>query len=115
MGRMMTSDYETDPLGAAPCPACKRVVYFAWNDAMQAVALEPDLLDGPVAVSLDRNNIPWCRDARGTQLAFGESFYRLHDPRCPGLATVTPIDHARSRRVPAPRRATTPRRTASAR
>lgn len=109
----MITVYETDPLGEAPCPACKRTVYYAWNTAMESIPLDPDLLDGPVAVSLDRNNIPWCRDARGTQLALGESFYRLHDPTCPGLATVTPIGHARSLRRP--RRAAPARRTASAR
>lgn len=110
----MITVYETDPLGEAPCPACKRTVYYAWDDGQNSVALDPDLLDGPVAVSLDRNNIPWCRDARGTQLAFGESFYRLHDPTCPGLATVTRIDRAPSLRRRAVR-PVTPRRTASAR
>ena len=106
--------YETDPLGEAPCPRCKRTVYYAWDDGQNSVALDPDLLNGPVAVSLDRNNIPWCRDARGTQLAFGESFYRLHDPRCPGLATVTPIGRAPSLRCP-PVRPVPARRTANAR
>jgi len=106
--------YDPGPLGEAPCPACKRPVYWAWDPDMVNTALDPDP-DGTVAMSLDRNHIPWCREARGTQLAFDEELYRLHDPHCTGLATVTPIGQARSRRFPAPRRATIPRRTANAR
>jgi hypothetical protein len=73
---------------------------FAWDDDMNEIALDRDD-NGTVAVSLDGNRLPWCRDARGTQLAFGEVLYRPHDPKCPGLATVTPIGHAPSLRRPA--------------
>jgi hypothetical protein len=105
--------YDTGPLGHERCPACQQVVYWAWDADMASVALESDL-NGIVAVRIDGNDFPWCRDARGKQLAFGESLYRLHDPTCPGLATVTRIDRAPSvRRRPA--RPATPRRTASAR
>ena len=110
---METCDGE--PLGEAPCPACKRIVYWAWDDEMNTVALDPALLDGTIAVSLDGNNLPWCRDVRGKQLAFGESLFRLHDPHCPGLATVTPIGRAPSLRRRNARPAASPRRTANAR
>jgi hypothetical protein len=107
--------YDTGPLGEVPCPACKQVIYLAWDDEMNRVALDADS-SGTVAVSLDGNRLPWCRDARGTQLAFGEELYLLHDPQCPGLATVTPIGDAKSRRrAVAPRRNASVRRTASAR
>jgi hypothetical protein len=109
---MTSATYDDGPVGEAPCPRCKRTVYYAWDDEMNSIPLDPALLDGPVAVMLDGNRLPWCRDARGTQLAFGESLYRLHDPTCPGLATVTPIGRAPSLR----RRAhpASPRRTANA-
>jgi hypothetical protein len=108
--------YDTGPLGDEPCPACRRLVYWAWDADMTPVALDPDE-NGTVAVSLDGNSLPWCREARGSQLAFDESLHRLHDPNCTGLATVTPIGQARSRRT-APRRTGRPetaRRTAHAR
>ena len=105
--------YDTGPLGHERCPACKRVVYWAWDADMASVALEPDS-GGVVAVRIDGNSFPWCRDARGTQLVLGEELYRLHDPTCPGLATVTRIDRAPSLRRRAVR-PVTPRRTASAR
>lgn len=95
----MITSYDTGPLGDDLCPACKRPVYYAWDDEMTSVPLDPDE-NGPIAVSLDGNSLPWCRDALGTQLAFDESLYRLHDPACGGLATVTPIGHARSLRLP---------------
>jgi hypothetical protein len=101
--------YDTGPLGEVPCPVCKQVIYLAWDGDMNRVSLDADPA-GTVAVSLDGNCLPWCRDARGTQLTFDEELYRLHDPQCPGLATVTPIGNARSRR-----RAVAPRRNASAR
>lgn len=107
--------YDPGPLGEGTCPACELPVYWAWDPGQVSTPLDPDPA-GTVAMSVDRNNIPWCRDARGTQLAFDESLYRLHDQRCTGLATVTPIAQARShRRVPAPRRPQPARRTASAR
>jgi hypothetical protein len=111
---MTSATYDDGPVGEAPCPRCKRTVYYAWDDEMNSIPLDPALLDGPVAVMLDGNRLPWCRDARGSQLAFGESLYRLHDPTCPGLATVTPIGRAPSLRRRSVR-ATTPRRQASAR
>jgi hypothetical protein len=105
--------YETGPMGDAPCPACKQRVYIAWDDEMNRVALDPDV-NGTVVVSLDGNRLPWCRDARGSQLAFDESLYRPHDPQCPGLARVRAITSARSLRRP-PRPVAPARRTASAR
>jgi hypothetical protein len=93
------TSYETGPLGDDVCPACQRAVYYAWDDEMTSVALDADP-NGAVAVSLDGNHLPWCRDATGTQLAFDESLYRLHDPECTGLATVTPSGEARSLRRP---------------
>jgi hypothetical protein len=83
-----------DPLGWEPCPACKRTVMFAWDADMEAIALDADDA-GSIAVSLDGNNLPWCRDASGTQLAFDESLYRLHEPTC-GLAEVRRIESAPS-------------------
>jgi hypothetical protein len=96
--------YETGPMGETSCAACNSTVYIAWDDAMNRVALDPDD-GGAIAVTLDGNRLPWCRDTAGTQLAlFDESLYRLHDPRC-GLATVTAISRAPSlRRLPRPER-----------
>jgi predicted RNA-binding Zn-ribbon protein involved in translation (DUF1610 family) len=91
-----TTVYDTGPLGNVPCPACGEEIYLAWDAGMNRIALDPDP-DGPIAVALDGNLLPWCRDAAGTQLAFDDSFYRLHDPTC-GLATVTPIGRAKSAR-----------------
>lgn len=91
--------YETGPMGDAPCPDCRKPVYIAWDDDMNRVSLDPDPA-GLVAVSLDGNHLPWCRDARGSQLGFDDVFYRLHSPNCPGIATVTPIGSARSLRRP---------------
>jgi hypothetical protein len=105
--------YETGPMGETSCALCKRLVYIAWDDEMNRVALDPDN-DGPIAVSLDGNRLPWCRDAIGSQLAFDDAFYRLHEPHCTGLATVTPIGRARSARRRAAQTAPA-RRTAHAR
>jgi hypothetical protein len=105
--------YETGPMGETSCALCERTVYVAWDDQMNRVALDPDST-GAIAVSLDGNHLPWCRDTRGSQLAFDDALYRLHEPHCAGLATVTPIGHAKSAR----RRAARPapgRRTAHAR
>lgn len=104
--------YEVGPMGDTGCPDCQGPVYIAWDDDMNRIALEPDE-DGPVAVSLDGNRLPWCR-AVGSQLAFSDRFYRLHAPRCPALAPVRAITSARSLRR-RPRPAATGRRTASAR
>lgn len=111
----MIEIYETGPMGDTECPDCREPVYVAWDDEMNRVALEPDEA-GPVAVSLDGNRLPWCRDARGSQLAFGDRFFRLHAPRCKALAGVRPITSARSlRRAARPSRAVREGRTASAR
>lgn len=91
--------YETGPMGETLCDLCKRTVYVAWDEQMNRVALDPDST-GTIAVSLDGNRLPWCRDARGSQLAFDDAFYRLHEPRCRGLASVTEITRARSLRRP---------------
>jgi len=91
--------YDTGPMGDAECALCKQAVYIAWDDDMNRVALDPDP-DGTVAVSLDGNRLPWCRDTRGAQLAFDESMYRLHDPGCPGLARVIPFVPPASRPHP---------------
>jgi len=96
----MTTVYDTGPLGDDQCPACKQAVYYAWDDEMASVPLDRDDA-GTVAVSLDGNRLPWCRDARGTQLGFDESLYRLHDPACPApKARVVPIGQAPSLRRP---------------
>jgi hypothetical protein len=88
---------------------------FAWDADMDAVALDADDA-GTIAVSLDGNNLPWCRDAAGTQLAFDESLYRLHDPRCEGLKRrVRQIGSAKSARSRRPARPAPERRHASAR
>ena len=110
----VTETYETGPMGDTECADCGRPVYVAWDDEMNRVALEPDA-NGVVAVSLDGNRLPWCRDARGSQLAFGDRFYRLHRPRCSALAPVRPITTARSLRRPKHAAAAPARRTASAR
>lgn len=99
-----------DPLGWAPCPACKRQVMYAWDDDMETACLEPDD-SGEIAVSLDGNRLPWCRLTAGTQLAFDETLYRLHDPVCP--APLAPLVDLAGRR-PAPRPAPV-RRQANAR
>jgi hypothetical protein len=99
LGGGVITSYETGPLGDDFCPACKQPVYYAWDDEMTSVALDPDPA-GAIAVSLDGNHLPWCRDATGTQLAFDETLHRLHDPTCAGLATVTAITAARSLRQP---------------
>ncbi len=92
--------YDPGPFGEGTCPACRQPVFWAWDPDQVNIPLDPDPA-GTVAMSVDRNNIPWCRDARGSQLAFDEELYRLHDPVCPGLATVTPIGSAPSLRRPA--------------
>jgi hypothetical protein len=104
---------QDDPLGWEPCPACKRRVFFAWDAAMTSVALEPDD-SGDFAVSTDRNHIPWCRPAAGSQLEFGETMHRLHDPGCPApLASVSDLaSRRRERHHEQPD--TTPRRRANA-
>lgn len=93
--------YDASPLGASRCTACKRPVYVAWDPGQNRVALDRDD-NGTVAVSLDGNQLPWCRNASGTQLAFDEDLYRPHEPYC-GLATVTSIGDARSARQRAAR------------
>jgi hypothetical protein len=105
--------YETGPMGETSCALCERTVYVAWDDQMNRVALDPDST-GAIAVSLDGNHLPWCRDTRGSQLAFDDALYRLHEPHCAGLATVTPIGRARSARRRAAQNVTA-RRTAHAR
>jgi hypothetical protein len=106
--------YDVGPMGDTECPDCRQPVYIAWDDDMNRIALEPDDA-GTIAVSLDGNRLPWCRDARGSQLAFGDRFYRLHRPRCTALAPVRAITSARSLRRPKRTPAAPGRRTASAR
>ncbi len=97
--------YDPGLLGEAPCPACKLPVYWAWDADMVNTALDPDP-DGDVAVSLDRNNVPWCRDARSGQLALDESLYRPHEPVCSApLATVSDLAAKRQEQRSEPERA----------
>lgn len=83
-----------DPIGDAPCPGCGQTVLYAWDDAMNVIALDRDDT-GPVTVEWDGNRLPWCRPA-DAQLALGEVLCRPHAPACPWQAPVTPITSARS-------------------
>lgn len=106
--------YDVGPMGDTECPDCQEPVYVAWDDDMNRIALEPDNA-GTIAVTLDGNQLPWCRDARGSQLAFGDRFYRLHRPRCPAIAPVRAITSARSLRRPKRTTAAPERRAVSVR
>jgi hypothetical protein len=86
---------DDDPLGLAPCPQCGHPVMFAWDPAMDTVALDPDRRPGGEwTLTEDANRIPWCAPVPdGTQLAFDDELYSPH--ACP-LAEV--IDIAARRR-----------------
>jgi hypothetical protein len=63
---------------------------FAWNPAMESVALDPDpVIGGEWALAEDANRIPWCSPVpSGTQIAFDDVLFSLH--ACP-LAQVIPL------------------------
>jgi hypothetical protein len=95
----MTILIDVPVLGEAPCPDCGHPAMFAWDDAMDVIALRPAPdPDGTFTLTEDANRIPWCRPVpEGTQLAFDDVRYSLH--ACP-LAPVIPLTSAKPRRHP---------------
>jgi hypothetical protein len=96
--------YQLDPLGISPCPECGHPAMFAWDAAMDLVALDPDPRPGGEwTLTEDPNHIPWCAPVpAGTQFAFDDVLFSLH--ACP-LAEVIPLTaRTRTRQAGANRR-----------
>jgi hypothetical protein len=92
-----------DPLGIAPCPDCGHTAMFAWDAAMNVVALELDPRPGGEwTLTEDANHLPWCAPVpAGMQLAFDDPLFSLHV--CP-LAPVIPLAARRQQDRPDARR-----------
>jgi len=88
-----------DLLGISPCPDCGHPAMFAWDAAMDLVALGLDPRPGGEwTLTEDANHIPWCAPvAAGTQLAFDDPLFSLH--ACP-LAPVFSLADRRRQEHP---------------
>jgi len=106
--------------GFGRCAGCDTPVLFALAVTGEVLAFDAAFEDGPWAVAWDCTRTPRCRAVgKSGRIREGEYLYRQHEAACAAVAEpvapVMPIGQARSRRVPAPRRAAaTPRRTAHA-
>lgn len=87
-----------DLLGISPCPDCGHPAMFAWDAAMDLVALDLDPRPGGEwTLTEDANHIPWCAPVPpGTQIAFDDVLFSLH--ACPLAPVITLADRRRQDR-----------------